>query len=84
MWADYLEPAPSPPGPAVDPLDDLIGRAIIDRAFGRALLADPATALAPTAMPLRLKLALVTIRVDSLGQFARRALAARAALAGQR
>ena len=66
MWADYLEPAPPPPQPAVDPLDDLIGRAIVDRAFCRALLADPAIALAPAAMPPLLKLALLSIRVDSL------------------
>jgi hypothetical protein len=45
MWADYLEPAPPPPQPVVDPLDDLIGQAIIDRAFCLALLADPAIGL---------------------------------------
>jgi hypothetical protein len=81
MWAEFVDPL-APPEPAADPLDDLIGRAIVDPTFARTLLADPAGALAPAALPSPLKRALVAIRADSLGQFARRALAIRAALDG--
>jgi hypothetical protein len=84
MWAAWLESADSRPQPAADPLDQLIGRALVDRQFCRTLLAEPATALAPMAMPPRLRLALLAIRADSLAQFAQRGLAAEAALGRER
>jgi len=84
MWAAGLEYADPSPQPVPNPLDSVIGWALVDRAFCRTLLADPAIALAPTAMPPLLKLALVRIRADSLAQFASRALAAETALGHQR
>jgi hypothetical protein len=83
MSTAWLDPIELPAGPGLDLLDGLIGRAVVDRAFCRALLAEPAVALASMAMPPLLRLALVTIRADSLAQFASRALAAQASLAGQ-
>src|SRR5262245_3760427 len=60
--------------PDLDPLDRLIGRAVIDARFRALLLADPLSALRTEPMPLRLKRALVTIRARTLGDFALRAL----------
>jgi hypothetical protein len=79
MWAEFVDPL-APPEPAADPLDDLIGRAIVDPTCARTHVADPAGALAPAALPSPLTRALVAIRAESLGQFACRALAARSAL----
>jgi hypothetical protein len=83
MSTGWLAPAELPAEPGPDPLDGVIGRAIVDRAFCQALLAEPAAALASIALPPQLRLALVRIQADSLAQFASRALAAQAALASQ-
>ena len=83
MWAAWLDPAGPPAGSLLDPIDGVVGRAVVDRAYCHVLLTDPAVALGPAAIPPPLRLALVSIRVDSLAQFAALALAAQASLAGR-
>jgi hypothetical protein len=67
-------------GATMDPLDRIVGRAVIDPAFARLLLTSPAEALDPEPMPPGLKRALIALRARSIGEFARRALEAQAAL----
>jgi hypothetical protein len=75
LWAERTRPRPAiGSAPDLDPLDQLIGRAVIDARFRALLLADPLSALRTEQMPLRLKRALVTIRARTLGDFAVRAL----------
>ena len=75
---------PEPADPTMDVVDRIVGRAVFDAAFGRALLANPAAALAAEPMALALKRALVGIRAGSLTDFARRALEAQSSLVAAR
>jgi hypothetical protein len=71
---------PEPADPTMDAVDRILGRAMVDSAFGRALLANPAAALAAEPMSLALKRLLIGIRAGSLKEFALRALEAQECL----